>query len=212
MGSFEDHVRYGIWFYAVTVLLVLAPLGYFFGNGRLDSIGVVFSVGAAVIGFPFALAGASFPDIDHHSAKPHRFFRKGTSVTAGVIAGYVLFVSGIAVEAGVTSAEAVEAAPDAPETVLGGGVAFAGALAAGTVAFVGVGVLKPRHRGVTHTLGAGFVVACIVGVGVWYAVSFVTPSFGVPSGGVAGAAFFVGFLSHLQCDGLLVGFLPDAMG
>ncbi|MDZ7687797.1 MAG: metal-dependent hydrolase [Halobacteriales archaeon] len=212
MGSFEDHVRYGVGFYTCAVLLTFVPLAYFLADGTLDSVAVAFGVGAAVVGFPFALAGASFPDIDHHSAKPHRFFKRWVAVASGVAAGYVLFASGVAVEAGYVAVETVEAAPDAPEPVLGGSVAFFGAVAFGSVAFAAIGVLKPRHRGVTHTLGAGFVVACIVGVCVWYAVSVFVPSLGVPAGGVAGASFFVGFLSHLQCDGLLLRILPDAMG
>jgi hypothetical protein len=210
MGSFEDHVRYGVVFYVVAVFFACVPTAYFFAG----EVGAAeFAVGATAVGvgFVFALAGASFPDIDHHAAKPHRFFRKWVAVLSAVVAGYGLFASGIAVEAGVTAVRAFEAVPEAPEPVLGGGVAVAGAFVAGAAVFVGVRTLKPRHRGVTHSLPTGFFVAAGVGAGVWYAVSVVAPSLGVLAGGVTGASFFVGFLSHLQCDGLLVGFLPDAM-
>lgn len=211
MGSFEDHVRYGVAFYVVGFGVALVPLAYAFGDGSLGEGTLPFVFGAAVFGSVFALAGASFPDVDHHAAKPHRFFRKWVAVGSGAVAGYTLFASGVAVKAGTVAVRSVEAVPDAPEPVLGGGVAVAGGVAAGAAAFVGVGALKPRHRGVTHTLRAGFIVALGVSAGVWYAVSYVAPSVGVLAGGVAGASFFVGFLSHLQCDGLLVGFLPDAM-
>jgi hypothetical protein len=213
MGSFEDHVRYGVAFYAGAVLLVSAPVAYLLGEGALGTGGAALAAGAAVLGFPFALAGASFPDVDHHSAKPHRLFRRGVSVAAAVVSGYVVFASGLGSEAGFVVAEAagVEVG-GVPEAAVGGVVAVAGGIAAAGVAFVGVGVVKPRHRGVTHTVRAGAVVAGVVGAGFGYAVSVFAPSVAASVGGVAAAAFFVGFLSHLQCDGMLVGFLPDAMG
>jgi len=212
MGSFEDHVRYGVGFYAGAVLLVSAPVAYLLGEGALGAGGVVLAGGAAVVGFPFALAGASFPDVDHHSAKPHRMFRRWMSLTAAVVSGYVLLASGVGYDMGVAAAEAAGVSVGGvSDAALGGVAAVAGAFAAAGVSFVGVGVVKPRHRGVTHTLRAGAVVAALVGTGFGYAASFVFPSFAAPAGGVAAASFFVGFLSHLQCDGMLVGFLPDAM-
>jgi len=210
MGSFEDHMRYGVAAYVVTLVLAGVPTAYLFQEGVVGNGEVALAVGGGVVGLPFAVAGAGFPDIDHHAAKPHRFFRRWVSVIAAVVGGYVLFASGLAVEAGVTTAAAVEA-PGAPEPVVGGAFAALGAVALGATAFVGVGVVKPRHRGITHTLRAGFVVAGIVGVAVGYAVYVFVPSAAFFVGGVAATAFFVGFLSHLQCDGLLFGVLPDAM-
>lgn len=212
MGSFEDHVRYGVWFYAGAVLSASAPLAYLFGEGTLGAGGAALALGGAIVGFPFALAGASFPDVDHHSAKPHRMFKRWVAAAVAVVSGYVLFASGYAAEAGVVATDAAGLElGGAADSVVGVGVAAAGAVTAAGAAFVGVGVLKPRHRGVTHTLRAGTVVAAVVGAGFGYSVSVVDPSIGVFAGGAAAASFFVGFLSHLQCDGLLVGFLPDAM-
>ncbi len=203
-------MRYGVAAYVVAVALAGVLTAYLFAEGVVGNGGLALAVGGAVLGFPFAVAGAGFPDIDHHAAKPHRFFRRWLSVIAASVGGYVLFASGVAVEAGATTAAAVEA--DAPEPVVGGAVAAVGAVGLGATAFVGVGILKPRHRGITHTLRAGFVVAGIVGVAVGYGVYVFVPSAAFFAGGVASTAFFVGFLSHLQCDGLLFGILPDAMG
>lgn len=212
MGSFEDHVRYGVAFYAGAVLLVSAPVAYLLGEGSLDGGGITLAVSAAVVGFPFALAGASFPDVDHHSAKPHRMLRRWIAFAAAVVSGYALLESGVAAEVGAAAVDAFgTGATDPQEAVVGVAVAASGGVAAAFAAFVGIGILKPRHRGMTHTLRAGFVVAVIVGVGTGYAASVVAPSGGALFGGVAAASFFVGFLSHLQCDGMLVGFLPDAM-
>lgn len=205
-------MRYGIGAYLAVVFLLAAPVGYLVYSGYVGGMSVALAVGAAVGGFPFAVAGAGFPDIDHHAAKPHRFFKKWVSVIASVVTGYAFYVSGIAVETGGATVETLEAAPDLPEPFVGAGFAAAGGIAAGGIVFVAVGILKPRHRGVTHTLGAGFFVAGLVGVAFGYAAAVVFPSAGVFAGGVAATGFFLGFLSHLQCDGLLFGFLPDAMG
>jgi hypothetical protein len=212
MGSFEDHMRYGIGAYLAVVFLLAAPVGYLVYNGYVGGMSVALAVGAAVGGFPFAVAGAGFPDIDHHAAKPHRFFKKWVSVIASVVGGYAFYASGVAVKTGGATVEALEAAPGLPEPFVGVAFATAGGVAAGGLVFVAVGVLKPRHRGVTHTLGAGFFVAGLIGVAAGYAAAVVFPSAAVFAGGIAATGFFVGFLSHLQCDGLLFRFLPDAMG
>jgi hypothetical protein len=222
MGSFEEHMRYGVAAYALAVTLAGGVVGYLAYAGYLSGGSLALAAVAAVAGFPFAVAGAGFPDIDHHAAKPHRFLRKWVSVVAAVGAAYVLFASGVAADAGGAAVSELTAASVVPEPVVGGGVSFLGGLAAGAAAYVGVAVIKPPHRGVTHTLTTGVVVAAGVGVAVGYAAAvgtgavlasppFAPSAAGVVAGGIAAAAFFVGFLSHLQCDGLLVGFLPDAM-
>jgi hypothetical protein len=219
MGSFEDHMRYGVAAYVVAVIAGGAGVGYLLYSGRAGVAEVALAAGAAVAGFPFAVAGAGFPDVDHHAAKPHRFFKKWISVITGVVGTYLLYASGVAVEAGASAMNEVATASVAPEPIVGGGIAAFGGVGAGVAAYIGVGVLKPPHRGVTHTLPAGLVVSILVGVGVGYAASVVAPVLlpssplvvGGLAAGVASTGFFVGFLSHLQCDGLLVGFLPDAM-
>lgn len=211
MGSFEDHMRYGVAAYVLAVVVSAGVVVYLFREDTLGAEELLLAVGAAVAGFPFVVAGAGFPDVDHHAAKPHRFFKKWVSVISAVAGGYVLFSSGFASEAGVTAADEVVTASVAPEPVVGGAVAAVGGVVAGGVVFSAVAVLKPPHRGVTHTLHAGVVVAALIGVGVGYGASLFAPSLGIVAGGVASGGFFVGFLSHLQCDGLLVGFLPDAM-
>nr|WP_276591996.1 metal-dependent hydrolase [Halorutilus salinus] len=212
-------MRYGVGAYLLAVVVAGAALGYLVYTGRADLRHVAVGVAGGVGGFPFAVAGAGFPDIDHHSAKPHRFFRRWVSVIAGGVAVYFLFASGVATEAGIAVLDGVTTASVVPEGVVGVGVSAVGGIVAGVSAYMGVGLLKPPHRGVTHTFGTGVVVAVGVGVAVGYGGgvvgSVVVPSsstlVGVLAGCVAGVSFFVGFLSHLQCDGLLVGFLPDAM-
>jgi hypothetical protein len=219
MGSFEDHMRYGVAAYVLAVVACAAVVGYLVYAGHAEAWHAVVAGVGVVAGFPFAVAGAGFPDIDHHAAKPHRYFKRWVSVAATVIGAYLLYASGVAVEAGTAAMDEMATASVVPEPVAGVGAAAVGGVVAGGVAYVGVGVLKPPHRGVTHTLTAGVVVAVLVGAVVGYGASVVAPLVlpspslvvGSLAGSVAASSFFVGFLSHLQCDGLLVGFLPDAM-
>ncbi|MFP4189159.1 MAG: metal-dependent hydrolase [Halobacteriales archaeon] len=219
MGSFEDHMRYGVASYVLAVVIGGGGVAYLFSRGMVGVSDVVVAAVGGVAAFPFAVAGAGFPDIDHHAARPHRFFKKWVSVIAAVVGAYLLFVSGVAVEAGTAAVDEVATASVVPEPVVGGGVAAVGGVAAAGTAYLAVTYLKPPHRGVTHSLSTGVVVAAGVGVGIGYAASMVAPlvlsasppMVGALAGGIAGGGFLVGFLSHLQCDGLLVGVLPDAM-
>jgi len=208
MGNFEDHMRYGVGAYLLVVGVGGILTGYSVYKGMDVGVdGLVLWASASVLGFPFALLGAGFPDIDHGDAKPHRYLKKWLSVGAAVVAGYLLFVSEATATVGGEVAR--EVGVEVPET----GVALAGAVVGGVLAGVGarlaVDFLKPKHRGVTHTLGAGFVVAALVGGVSGYAGGLVAPPLRAFVGGICATSFFVGFLSHLQCDGLLLGVLPD---
>lgn len=209
MGSFEDHMRYGVAAYLLVVGAVGILTGYavYTGGIGMGADAVALWAGASAIGFPFSLLGAGFPDIDHGDAKPHRYLKKWLSVTTAVVSGYLLFASEAVV--GIGTRVLGEVGAEVPETAISVVGAVAGGIVAGIGARIAVDILKPKHRGVTHTLGAGFVVATIIGAVLGYAGGVFAPSLGVFVGGVCATAFFVGFLSHLQCDGLLVGILPD---
>jgi len=219
MGSFEDHIRYGVAAYSLAAVVTLVGFAYAFSRGVVGAPEVAVAAVGAVAAFPFAVAGAGFPDIDHHAAKPHRFFKRWVSVVAAVVGAYAVFVSGVGADIGGAAVETVALESVAPEPVVGVVAAAVGGVACAGAAYLAVRVLKPPHRGVTHSLSTGVVVAAGVGVAVGYAatvgasVLLASPpsALGVVAGVVAGGGFFVGFLSHLQCDGLLVGVLPDAM-
>ncbi|MDY7083205.1 MAG: hypothetical protein SXQ77_12570, partial [Halobacteria archaeon] len=84
MGSFEDHMRYGIASYVLVLLVGGGVVGYlvYTGSPIIDSNVVLLAVVSGGIALPFTIAGAGFPDIDHHASKPHRWFRKWFSISA----------------------------------------------------------------------------------------------------------------------------------
>jgi len=208
MGSFEDHMRYGVAAYLLVVGVGGILTGYtVYTGGFVGADAVGLWAGASVIGFPFALLGAGFPDIDHGDAKPHRYLKKWLSVTTTVASGYLFFSSEAVV--GIGTQVLGDAGVEIPEVAIAVSIGVSGGIIVGIGTRIAVDVLKPKHRGVTHTVGAGFVVAALIGALFGYSSRVVAPSLGVFVGGVCATAFFIGFLSHLQCDGLLVGVLPD---
>lgn len=183
MGNFQDHMRYGVGSY-VTVF------------------GCLFAL-------PFVIGGAAFPDIDHHASKPHKWLRSGVFVSTTLISAF-LFVSEGSFYS-LTLAEGVKTASGAPlsDGALSLIIIGVGALIVGVVAEYAVGFFKPVHRGVTHTLTTGGLVSAILGGAVALGLTLVFPDVSLLLGAVAGMSFFIGFLSHLQCDGLFFRYLPE---
>ncbi len=153
------------------------------------------------VALPLTFVGAGFPDIDHHSAKPHRYLRKGVFVVSSGITAY-LFLA----EARSLNTPFVDVSPILFTAVVG----TVSSLVVGAVASYSVAFFRPRHRGVTHTFPAGASVALVVGAGVSTVVPEVAPGLdAVALGGAAALGFVIGFGSHLQCDGMLLSRLPS---
>lgn len=189
MGTFEEHVRYG-----VAVHLVLST-----GTVAAAVLGAPLAVVAGVvIGAPVTIVGACVPDIDHHRSKPYRVLKRWSpSIAAGTVA-LVL---------GVNRALLIDLCA---LVTIGVSPAFlAGALYATVVAgtYRGVAraipVLRPVHRTVTHSplVGiaiGGFLAAVATTVGVALSIPRA-----LDVAMVVGACFVTGFGSHLVLDGEL---------
>lgn len=152
------------------------------------------------LALPITIAGAAFPDIDHPQSKPNRMFRK------------ILFVAGIGATAWVFGQVGFRETYLWFESAGFGEAAFSlAAVATVVVALLGgVGarllfdILRPSHRGITHRVPTGVGVSIGIGVVTWAlaaAATFVAP---LLLATVVGGMFFVGFLSHLACDGVLL--------
>lgn len=199
MGNFDDHMRYGAFSYLLVLIAFMAV------SFRFEVL--VLGALASGLALPFTFLGAAFPDVDHHSSKPHRWLRQFVFVSVSLVAGYFFVFE--------TRSNFVELAARVEAPLENEALALIGAVVSaflvGGIGFLLIGVLRPKHRGITHTLRTGFVMSSLAGAGSWYAAFLVVPEFAFVLGGGAFVGFFFGFLSHLQCDGLLVGFLPDAM-
>ncbi|MDY6775004.1 MAG: metal-dependent hydrolase [Halobacteria archaeon] len=192
MGNFETHMRWGVGSY-IFLCVCITGIAVYRGT-QIPFTGL----GAA---FPLTLAGAGFPDIDHHSSKPHRYLKKAVFVVSTALTAYVFFSEGRRLRF---------AFGDVPQEVFTAGVGAVSSLFVGTVASYSVSFFRPRHRGVTHTLSAGLTVSLVVGAGVWRltteALVGLDPAL---LAGVTSLGFAFGFGSHLQCDGMLLSRLPS---
>lgn len=192
MTDCEAHLRYG---FAVHMVLVAAvTLGYV---GGLLSVRVLATTAAVL---PLTLAGALFPDFDHHSALPYRYGKRFIPPGMAVIA---LFV-GVRYRVPIAVALAGEAAPRLGRFLSGAVVASLGwGTWVATAALFPV--LRPSHRTITHRIPTGVVAALCVGGIVSLLVGGHGPLLAAERVFVIGTsvAFLFGFVSHLAADGLL---------
>ena len=194
MGDFQQHVRHGYTAHALfsAVLLIIAPLA---------GLSIPESVGLAAIAAPVAIAGAIFPDVDHHASRPHRMFVFAAAVLSLVaaISALVRPLSGVVdvlvawLDFGVLTTDARSAA-----VVLG--LSF---LAAGGVVYL-IRRFRPAHRGVTHHPAVGLALAALVGAAAWLVAAGSSLPLAPLTGLICGAAFAIGVASHLHCDGVLL--------
>jgi hypothetical protein len=192
MSGFQTHLRVGIKLHIVTTALTgVAYVASLVGEVTLLTV-------AACL--PATVAGALFPDVDHHSSIPTRLFhRYGPWVAATVVA--VLAVA---------NARTLVALAAIPRPGLDPGY-LAGIASAGASLAVFVGIrrmilaIQPSHRGPTHRLPVALAVSSLLGAGG----SFIAMELGAPwsvarvVAGATATTFLLGVLSHLWKDGLL---------
>jgi hypothetical protein len=149
---------------------------------------------------PLTLAGALFPDLDHHSALPYRY---GKRLVPLILALVALFV-GIRYRELIAVVLAEGSASSYGQFVSG---AFVASLGWGTwiVSTALFPVLRPPHRTITHRVPTGVVAALCVG-GM---VSLLIGGRGglIPTERMfviaTSVAFLLGFVSHLAADGVV---------
>lgn len=189
MGNFEDHMRWAAGSY-VLGLLILGLI--------VTTVSLPLTVlGLAALSLPLTLAGGAFPDIDHHASKPYKAFRLFTTI-AGVGGGaYAIFAFGEPLST------TVAASAGLPQAAVWGGFIIAGGISIGLISRFTLAIVQPRHRGPTHRVPIGLLVTAGIGGAIGFlatSISLLTP---LLIGGVAAGFFFMGFMSHLACDGML---------
>lgn len=193
MGNYEEHKRYGNIVYIIIGVAIA---------GAVASGGLSFLVGLplAVVVYPFVRAGAAFPDIDHHASRPHHGLRRLMFVI-GTIGSFFLFYtqSLIPIETGIQQLPV-----DVPPEISTAMIIHIAALLCGWGLRESVSYFRPKHRGITHRIPTGIALTLGICGFIWYTITTLTfelPTlFALGSGG----AFFLGFLSHLRCDDMLI--------
>lgn len=192
MTDCKAHLRYG--FGAHMLLVAAVTLGYIGSVVQMRMLATT----AAIL--PLTLAGALFPDLDHHSALPYRY---GKRLVPLILALVALFV-GIRYRELIAVVLAEGSASSYGQFVSG---AFVASLGWGTwiVSTALFPVLRPPHRTITHRVPTGVVAALCVG-GI---VSLLIGGRGglIPTERMfviaTSVAFLLGFVSHLAADGVV---------
>jgi hypothetical protein len=168
--------------------------------GYVTSVVPVRLLATAAAVLPLTLAGALFPDLDHHSSLPYRYGRRFLPPILAVVA----LIVGVRYRVPIAVALAGTSAPSLGRFLSGAVVASLGwgTWVACTALFP---VLRPSHRTVTHRVPTGVVTALCVGGIVSLLVGGQGPLLASEQVFVivTSVAFLVGFVSHLAADGIL---------
>jgi hypothetical protein len=179
MGSHEEHME------SVKPLSVAVAIsfGYFVYTITLN---LSYSIGFSILAYILPIVGAKFPDIDHHSAKPHRQAKWLIGSVVFLSLAYIVFQ---------------EASLEVSEDIIMWSLILwllIGNIIIQVVSRLSTAFTKamPKHRGVTHTKIGSFLFAGGVGAVVGY---YASPIIGI----LATFAVFLGSLDHLSVDGLI---------
>jgi hypothetical protein len=192
MTDCESHLRAGL---AVHMLLVAATtVGYAAGGVPLGTVATV------AVALPLTLAGAVFPDLDHHASLPYRC---GQRVLPPLL-GLVVVLVGFRYREAIMTALFGAPSGGLPGFLSGTVVASLG-WGTWVAAYTLFPVLRPPHRTVTHCVATGVVVALCVGA----VASLLVGDHGTLAADerllmlASSGSFLVGFLSHIGLDGPL---------
>ena len=190
MADFETHVRAGTATHLALIAMSLCLLA--------SDAGPLVVV-ATTIGLPVTVAGAVFPDIDHHASRPYQLAERWLPILVAGLAGVAV---GMQLDH-LYSLIGLVTLGDHRFFVAG--VAYACLV---WLILIGmrrlVPICRPRHRTVTHRVVTGLGVAgLIAGGGVTVTAAIV--------GTIWALCFLSGFLSHLYYDGLFPS-VPISLG
>lgn len=194
MPDYEDHLKFG-WIAHFALTIIFIPALYFLGN----SIELVFAVTG--ISLPVALFGSILPDVDHHSSNTNTLFRYALFVA--VVTIVTLTLSQYIYSISLLWMTVVSTVP----LYLSLGSIVAVSLAFGSLSLITFRVIRPNHRGLTHTLPFVIVTTVILGVTSWYVHTVLVGSdFSHLIALVVSSYYATGILTHLVADGEITSF------
>lgn len=187
MTDFEGHKRLGYYAIGIYSLVAISSLGVY--PSLLSHIPGIIGLGSIIV-----LAGAFFPDIDHHASIPHKKFKQGMSLIGGIL----LATGVIALSPYLQSRISISQLPN--ECIIA--VATVASFIIGNKAVsVLVTRFRPKHRGITHKKTTGLIIASIIYVSVsTQAINLPVSDTYAP---FLAIAWISGFLSHLYGDNML---------
>lgn len=192
MGNFNDHLKAGVVSY---VLLIPITIGVAIVYDKIPLATAFISLGVG----PIVVIGALFPDIDHHASRPHKVFKKYTSLLFALCSIILVYLNLDTIQTIMTD-------------FIDSNLSFyigAGTIVLSILTFIGtskmITILRPKHRGVTHRFftGLGFSLVLSALVYAVCSVRFGNTPLVFSSSIMTGVGFMFGFFSHLYVDGIL---------
>lgn len=190
MGNYDDHLRYGAASHAIAIIAA-AALFY------TDTLSLPL-VALVILAAPITVAGAMFPDIDHHASKPYQHFRRSVGYLCGFATAVLVYTYST------VPANFIATVLPGGKPYLLTGVFLIGAACLSTWGSRRIlDAIQPPHRGPTHRIPIGIGVTTVFGLTTHVALLSNDISFAIPITICLSGCFFLGFLSHLHCDGML---------
>lgn len=191
MSEFSEHIRHGYIAHALGTVGILPVLALF-------EVPTALVVGLIGIALPATLFASIIPDIDHPSSHAYRLFN------------FLLFSAVVILVAGLLAQNILtiglfwlSVTTSVPFTVVLGTIAVVALGIAGGIVY-GFTVIRPPHRGPTHSLLFGFIASVLIGGFAWQLQTLtISGSYALASAGLIAFYSFLGFCSHLNADGLL---------
>lgn len=192
MGNFEDHIKYGIYAYPLTLALVIS-IAYFTSWSYTVTISIL------PIALLTTLIGAVLPDIDHHNSYPYQAVKRYLPLV--ISSGFLLLYT-----AQITTIHTILPSHQYKTITT---TAFIGFIISIVLLFSsrkGISIARPPHRGITHSklfLAATAILTVII---TYASLSTTTlPTSTQQTSSISTAlSFTIGMLAHHACDDILL--------
>jgi membrane-bound metal-dependent hydrolase YbcI (DUF457 family) len=192
MPDYTQHLKYG-WIAHFAMSLVFIPVLYILGN----PIELVFAV--VGISLPLTLFASVLPDVDHHSSNTNKLFRFGLFIT--VITLTAVTTSQYILSIGLLWMSVISTVP----LYISVGTVVAVSLLTGGLSILLFRLIRPSHRGITHTIPFIICTTLVVAVFVWQVQTILAGTrFSVLVSLIVSSYYLSGIVSHLKADNELI--------
>lgn len=189
MPNYEEHLKFG-WIAHFILTVILIPSLYLLGNPIELALAVTGS------SLPVALFGSILPDIDHHSSNTNTLFRYALFMTVVVLISVILSQHIYTIS--LLWMSVINTVP----LFMSLGSIVAISLSSGLLSILIFRVIRPNHRGLTHTMTFVLVTTIITGSITGYVYNvFVGSRYEYLVGIIISAYYAAGVITHLASDG-----------
>lgn len=193
MANFNGHKRLGYTAFIVYSILTIGASLY-----TQHALNLTHTATVLLVGFPIVMAGAFFPDIDHHASIPHRYFKQLTSILTGLILATISGTIAPTVYTQIlTHTTVIRTIPEQSVTAL---LVLTGFFTGWRLTTILITKFRPKHRGITHNRTTGLA----LGIALFFLISTTYPTLSTQHTLIVSTGWILGFGSHLYGDSMLI--------